>query len=127
MTCQVSPRSGDGALRRLEPLGVPTGALPRETNWKPPIAAAFAFVLALAGAWSSRRRPWKGGAGRKAAFALTSLPFVLAEAATGVVSLLTGLLVIPPLLGWGMAVDAGILLAGVVASSFRVHKWTPPS
>ncbi len=47
------------------------------------------------------------------AFAITSLPFVLAEAATGVVSFFTGELRIPPYFGVGMAVDLVILLVGL--------------
>ena len=46
------------------------------------------------------------------AFTVFSLPFVLAEAATGVVSFLTGALSIPPVVGIGMAVDLAMFLAG---------------
>src|SRR5437867_7600003 len=65
-----------------------------EPNWKPLVSALFASVLAVAGAWSSSRKPWKGR-GKSAtllAFAITSLPFVLLESITGSVSFLTGLL-----------------------------------
>jgi hypothetical protein len=102
-------------------------ATPNETNWKPLVAAAFSAILALAGTWSSRRAPWPTGSRRRLrAFAFTALPFVLGEVATGVVSLFTGLLAIPPLLGAGTAVDLGLLAAGAGFSAYRVRKWTPP-
>jgi len=103
--------------------------LPVEFNWKPLVALAFTIVLALAGAWSSRRAPWRGGKGRRAtldAFALTALPFVVLEAATGVVSLVSGLLAIPPALGVGTAVDSAILTAGLVIAVYRVVKAPTP-
>jgi len=43
----------------------------------------------------------------------TSMPFILAEAGTGVVSLLTGQLSIPPLVEAGTIVDLSILIAGI--------------
>ncbi|HEV8595305.1 MAG TPA: CARDB domain-containing protein [Thermoplasmata archaeon] len=91
-----------------------------EPNWKPIVAAAFATVLAFAGAWSSWRNPWTTGARRRLhAFVVTALPFVLLEGATGVVSFFTGWLAIPPLLGLGTAVDVGILFAGLAALGYR--------
>lgn len=98
----------------------------RMPNYKPLVALTFALILAIEGAWASRRAPWRVAKGALTAFALISLPFVFLEGATGVVSLLTGLLAIPPLLGAGMAVDLGILLAGIAISVYRVLKWTPP-
>jgi hypothetical protein len=59
------------------------------------------------------------------AFAFASVPFIVAEAATGVGSFLTGLLAIPPLLGLGVAVDLTILLAGLAVPIYRVRKWAP--
>lgn len=50
------------------------------------------------------------------------MPFVLAEAATGVVSFLTGHLSIPPLLGAGSAVDLSILIAGLLVFVYRVRN-----
>jgi len=94
-------------------------------NWKPLVAAIFTGVLLAAGVWSSRRRPWGGHTEGRAvvvAFAVTSLPFVLAEAATGVVSHLTGLLAIPPLVGLGTAVDVGILATGLAVPVYRARK-----
>ena len=60
------------------------------------------------------------------AFTITSLPFILAEAATGAMSLATGLLPIPPLLGVGSAVDAAILVAGLVIVGVRALREKPP-
>ena len=101
--------------------GAPAVAV--EVNWKPLVAAVFTTVLALAGAWSARRASRPSGTHRRLrAFALVTLPFVLAEIATGVVSVFTGLLAIPPLVGAGTAVDLGILVAGVVVSVYRVRK-----
>ena len=88
-----------------------------ETNLKPLVAAVFAAILAIAGAWSARRRPWKKGTGGRAmllAFAFTAIPFVLAEAGTGIISFFIGFLSIPPILGLGTAVDVGILAGGLV-------------
>ncbi len=96
--------------------------LPVEFNWKPLVAAVFTVVLLAAGAWSSRRAPWKVGRGRRAALkalAVFGLPFVVLEAGTGVVSLLTGLLSIPPVLGPGTAVDLAILAAGLAMAAYR--------
>ncbi len=101
---------------------------PAAANWKPLVAAVFAFVLAAVGVWASRRRPWKGATGRKAAlfaFLVTSLPFVTVEAATGVASLLTRWLSIPPILGVGTAVDLGILISGIAVLLFRARARTP--
>src|SRR5256712_11484882 len=90
-------------------------------NWKPFVAVVFAGILALVGAMSAYGVPWATGTRRRLrAFGITALPFVTVEAATGVVSLLTGLLAIPPLFGVGTAVDLVILMAGVGVSSYRV-------
>jgi hypothetical protein len=97
-------------------------------NYKPIVAMFFAIILLVAGVWSSRRRPWKGGTGRKAvvkAFIVVSMPFVLAEAATGVLSFFTGQLSIPPLVGAGTAVDLAILLVGLVVAILRIVKIKP--
>jgi len=101
-----------------------------EANYKPVVAVIFAIILAMAGVWSSRRRPWKGGKDRMAvakAFAIASMPFVVAEAVTGVISFATGQLPMPPATGTGMAVDAGILIAGLAVSLYRILKEARPS
>ncbi len=76
----------------------------------------------VAGAWPSRRRPWKGRMAVVKAFMFTSLPFVLAEAATGVASVLTGQLSVPPPLGAGTVVDAAILAAGLSVALVRATR-----
>jgi len=48
------------------------------------------------------------------AFMITSLPFVLAEAGTGAISLATGQLSMPPLIGTGTLVDSAILATGLL-------------
>jgi hypothetical protein len=99
-------------------------------NYKPVVALIFAIILFVAGVWSSKRRPWKGGKDRRAAVmkasAITSMPFVLAEAATGVVSFLTGQLSIPPPIGVGTVVDVTILVAGLLVALSRARKTRQP-
>ena len=103
-------------------------AIEVEVIYKPIVALMFAIVLLVAGVWSSKRRPWKGGKDRMAvvkAFLLTSMPFVLAEAATGMASFLTGQLSMPPLVGAGTAVDMAILLAGILVAIPRIVRIEP--
>jgi parallel beta-helix repeat protein len=91
-------------------------------NWKPLVAAVFTVILALAGFWTSKKRPWKGAEGKRpmlTAFLVLSMPFVLAEAVTGILSLLLGVLSIPPVLGIGMLVDSVILAVGMLLSFAR--------
>ncbi len=52
-------------------------------------------------------------------FVIASVPFVVIEAATEIVSFATGQLLIPPLVGVGMLVDAAILVAGLVVALVR--------
>ena len=108
--------------------GVSSTTTTAETNWKLLVAAVFAAILAIAGTWSAKRRPWRGGMGRRAiafAFSLTSLPFVAAETATGAVSLATGLLAIPPVWGPGTAIDVGILVSGLIVAFARTRDGAP--
>jgi hypothetical protein len=94
-------------------------------NYKAIVALVFAIILLVAGIWSSKRRSWKGGKDGMAvakAFIITSMPFVLAEAATGIASHVTGQLSIPPGLGFGTAVDLGVLMVGLVVALARVLK-----
>ena len=51
------------------------------------------------------------------AFMITSLPFVLAETVTGIVSFANGELGIPPAVGIGTTVDITILLVGVIMAA----------
>jgi hypothetical protein len=94
-------------------------------NYKPIVAVIFAIILLVAGVWSSRRRPWKGGKGRMAvakAFLIISMPFVLLETATGMISFFTGELSIPPLVGLGAVADIAILLAGLGVAILQALK-----
>ena len=96
-----------------------------EANYKPLVAVIFAVVLLVAGLWSSKKKPWKGGKDRMAvakAFAITSLPLILAEAGTGIVSFVTGEPRIPPFVGVGTAVDLAILIAGLVVALLRALR-----
>jgi len=56
------------------------------------------------------------------AFVITSMPFTLAEAGTGVVSVLTGQLSMPPLVGAGTALDLAILVAGLAVQGLRLFR-----
>jgi len=97
-------------------------------NYQPIVALIFTIILLVAGVWSSRRRRWKNGKDGMAvmkAFTFTSMPFVVAEAATGIASLLTGQLSMPPMVGVGTALDLAILLAGLAVAILRVR--TKPS
>jgi hypothetical protein len=112
----------------LIPPEVPPGGKV-DVNYKPIVAVIFAIILILVGMWSSKRRPWKGGKDTIAvvkAFMVTPLPFVLAEAGTGIVSLFTGQLSIPPLIGVGTAVDLAILMAGISVALLRALKPETP-
>ena len=127
-THRVGFRSADH-LGNVEPERTRVLAIVAETNWKPLVAVLFALALAGVGAWSSRRAPLAfGGRAPSArnAFAATALPFAVAEGVTGVVSLLTGLLSVPPIIGAGTVVDVGILVAGLTWFGVRVHR-RPPS
>ena len=100
---------------------VPTETAPPEFNWKPSVATTFALILLVVGAWSARRSPGKDRRARRAALkgaVVFALPFIVLEGVTGVVSLTTGLLSIPPLLGVGTLVDLAILTAGVATSVY---------
>jgi hypothetical protein len=111
------------------PLTIKTPPRPEaETNYKPIVAVMFAIVLTVVGLWSSRRRPWKGGKDKMAvvkAFIFISLPFILVEAATGVVSLLTRQLSMPPIIGFGTAVDLLVLVVGLMVSIHRILRKAP--
>ena len=125
---EVGYRSVDnlGNLENEQDLRIRVGT-PAATPWnaKPIVAAIFAVGLAAFGAWAARRAPWRKGSRKYAevkAFSAVSLPFVVAETLTGLVSLFTGWLSIPPVLGIGTAVDLAILVVGAVLASVRVRK-----
>jgi hypothetical protein len=56
------------------------------------------------------------------AFMITSMPFVLAEAGTGIVSFATGELRMPPFVGVGTAIDLAILLSGMAVALVRAIR-----
>jgi len=118
---------GNREAERYLPVNV-KGQPPPEANYKPLVAVVFAIILVVVGLWSSRRRPWKSGRDRKAmmkAFTITVMPFMIAEAVTGVVSHLTGALPIPPPIGLGTAVDSAILFIGLMVEAARILRRQP--
>ncbi len=97
-------------------------------NWKPLIAAVFTVILIVVGLWTSKKRPWKGSEDKRGmlvAFLVLSMPFVVAEAITGLLSLLLGVLPVPPAFGLGMMVDLVILVAGMLISLARFSLARP--
>ncbi len=96
------------------------------TNWKPLVALVFATVLAAVGILATRGDRIPDLARRRIRLGLT-LPLAGLEVATGMVSLLTGALAIPPVLGLGALVDLAILAGGLVlpaVASWRARQ--PP-
>jgi PKD repeat protein len=91
---------------------------PEVYNWKPIIALTFTVILLILGALISYKRPVRFKRimqkDRLYTFFSGVLPFVVAEAITGVISLFTGILSVPPILGIGMIVDLGILIVGLI-------------
>jgi parallel beta-helix repeat protein len=101
---------------------------PDEYNWKPIIALIFTIILLISGILLSFKRPlkFKGKSekDRLYTFLIGVLPFAAAESATGVISLFTGLLRIPPILGVGMIVDLIILISGILSCIMIFRKWS---
>ncbi len=117
----VSFRSIDN-LGNVEPENVLRLTVVQSDNYKPYVATAFAAVLAAVGCVCSRKKPWRSRAGGKGvlkAFVITSLPFVALEAATGIFSLATHQLTIPPLRGLGIGIDLLILVIGLLVPLWR--------
>jgi hypothetical protein len=98
----------------------------KEANNKPLIALIFSIILLIVGSYVSYKRPlsFKGEVTRDRllTWLIVVLPFVIAEIITGVVSLSTGILSFPPLLGVGMIVDTTILVIGLVAEGY-IYKY----
>jgi parallel beta-helix repeat protein len=98
-----------------------------EYNWKPVIALIFTILLLILGILISFKRPlkFKGESekDRWYTFLIAVLPFAIAESATGLISLFTGLLRVPPILGVGMIVDLIILIGGILSSVVIFRKW----
>ena len=61
------------------------------------------------------------------AFVVFSLPFVLAETAFGVTSLITGGFSIPPLTGPGAAADLAVLFVGLMTEALGPRKLPHPT
>lgn len=94
-------------------------------NLKPLISLVFFAILLIAGLFVARNRPirLKTGESSSKTFLLTSLPFCIAELLIGIVSLITGLLSVPPLLGVGTFLNTGILIAGLaVLATLKKHE-----
>jgi len=98
----------------------------REFNWKPIIALFFTIILLILGIIISYKRPlrFKGNLRKDKVytFLFAVLPFVIAESITGLISLFTGLLSVPPILGIGMLVDLMILISGVIVCMVILKK-----
>jgi hypothetical protein len=88
-----------------------------EYNWKPIIALIFSIILLIVGILIVQICPMRftGELSKDKWYSLLAgvLPFVVAEAITGVISFFTGLLAVPPLLGIGMIVDLAIFGIGL--------------
>jgi len=59
------------------------------------------------------------------AFTLTSMPFVVVEAVTGIMSHVTGALSMPPTIGIGTLVDVVIFVAGLFFALVRSLRRKP--
>jgi hypothetical protein len=99
---------------------------PDEYNWKPIIALVFAIILLIIGILTVYNRPMKftGILEKDRWYTLFAgvIPFVIAEAITGFISLFTGFLAVPPILGLGMIVDLVILIAGIMSCLVIYNK-----
>jgi hypothetical protein len=101
-------------IEKAKPTTPPNGD-EKDTNNKPLIAFLFAIILLVVGTFVSMKRPLKKVKENKmSTWLLVVLPFVVAEALTGIISFFTGILSVPPLFGLGMIVDSTILIAGLI-------------
>ena len=84
------------------------------------LATAFSVLLAVAAAYSTRKRPLRLGESPKSNLLLTwsvlALPFIVIEAATGMLSFSVDYLRIPPIIGWGAGIDCLVLAVGLSLS-----------
>jgi len=105
---------------------IPPSDRVKETNYKPFIALIFSIILLLVGLYVSYKRPLnlkeEIKKNRLLTWIIVVLPFVIAEIMTGIISFLTGLLSVPPLLGAGMVVDLVILIIGLIAFTLIFRK-----
>jgi hypothetical protein len=101
-------------VEKTEPV-TPPDEKEKEDNSKPLIAFLFAVILLIIGTYVSLKKPLKKVKENKmSTWLLVVLPFVVAEASTGIISFFTGILSVPPLIGPGMVVDLTILIAGLI-------------
>ena len=122
----------NNSAERVHSVNVVTADLPPDTdvavNYKPVIAFLFSILLAVAGEISAKRKPLRWPKSRMtflSSWSVISLPFVVAEAATGLLSLFIESLRVPPILGLGMGVDCAILAFGIAFMLVRLRM--PPS
>lgn len=101
--------------------GIPPEVWP-DFNYKPIVAAVFAMILLAVGYWLLVRRRERTDSRRWREFLRIAVPFGAVEATTGVLSAVTGLLAIPPLLGLGTLVDVTILGLGLAAIGLRARR-----
>jgi hypothetical protein len=105
---------------------IPSDEEKKEANNKPMIALIFSIILLIVGSYVSYKRPLRltreGKKDRLQTWLIVVLPFVIAEIITGIVSLFTGMLSVPPLFGVGMIVDTAILVGGLGADGFVYKK-----
>ncbi len=100
----------------------------REENHKPMIALIFCAILAITGGMIAYRRPLRLSKrdqmtkNRLYTAIVIVLPFAAAEALTGLLSSLVGVLCIPPWFNLGMVVDSSILAVGLVAQLWCLRK-----
>jgi hypothetical protein len=90
---------------------------PTYVNWKPGLAMGLTLVLFIAGVVMVRKRPVA-----KRPLTIVAACFAAAEALTGVVSFVWGVLLFPPLLGAGLLVDVSIAAAGLAVLSVLFRR-----
>jgi len=118
----ISYRSVDNIGNREEvkylniPIGVDQG---EEANYKPLVAVLFSLLLAIGGYVAARRRARICDEGRWGIWLQMTLPFVVLEAGTGILSFATGVLRIPSPDRLGLIVDMCILLVGMAIPWLR--------
>jgi hypothetical protein len=106
-----------------------------DINWKFVVAVVFTvvlLVLLIAVARDLKKRQ-RDEPRLSLKTTLIALPFIIIEPLTGVLSLLTGLLSIPPLFGMGTVLDLAILMAGIGVmaawwrhTELRLQRLSPP-
>lgn len=93
-------------------------------NYKPVVAVIFSMILGIAASASARRRPMRWGKTDRRRIAISwsilAIPIIALELATGGLSYVFEPLRIPPVVGWGMALDSSILAAGIAIFIVRL-------